>query len=145
MDLAPFPPQERLYWAVHPLLDEPRAKSGLLIAILLALSAGVSISFESVGYGLLTLGLLTASLSRYFLPTRYALDARGVVISHLSVRRQIPWGRFRRVCVYPEGVFLSPFSRPNRLEPFRGCFLRFGKHRDEVIHGVQTHIDCGAS
>jgi hypothetical protein len=135
---AKCPPEIR--WSAHPLLDESPAKSTLLFTIILGLSVAVTLSFESGGYGFLTFGLLTASLSRYFFFTRYALDASGVQISHLSMRRKIPWTQIRRRRIYPDGIFLSPFNRPNRLDSFRGCFLRFAENRDEVIQFVQSHI-----
>jgi len=138
-------PKKRFHWTIHPLLDEPQAKSGLLITILLAISIAVATSFDSNSYGLLTFFLLSVSLSSYFLPTRYILDNQGITTSHLSLNHHIPWDRFHRACVYPDGVLLSPFSQPNRLDPFRGCFLKFGKHRDEIIHGIQTYIDFSAS
>ena len=132
--------EAEIRWTAHPLRDEPRAKSALLLAIVLGLSAAVSLSFGSGGYGFLTFGLLTASLSRYFLPTRYRLDTTGACISHLGVRRRAPWSQVRRVSVCPDGIFLSPFDRPNRLDAFRGHFLRCCENRDEVIRFVQTHL-----
>ena len=135
---------EELRWTVHPLVDEPRAKSGLLLVIILGLSAVVSISFGGGGYGFLTFGLLTASLSRYLLPTRYKLSATGVRISHLGVRRQVPWAQVRRFSVCNDGIFLSPFDRPNRLETFRGHFIRFGENREDVIRFVQTQLPHGS-
>ncbi len=138
------PPREsshpELRWSVHPLQEEPPAKSALLLMIILGLSAAVTASFNSGSYGFLTFALLTASLSRYFFPTRYAIDATGVQTSHLGVRRNIPWAQTRRYRIYPDGVFLSPFNRPNRLDPFRGCFLRFGDNRDEVLQFVRSCI-----
>ena len=131
---------EELRWTVHPLVDEPRAKSGLLLVIILGLSAVVSISFGGGGYGLLAFGLLTASLSRYFLPTRYRLSVTGVRISHLGMQRQVPWEQVRRFSTHPDGIFLSPFDRPNRLDAFRGHFIRFGKNREDVIRFVQTQL-----
>ena len=136
---------EELRWTAHPFLDEPRAKSGLLLAIVLGLSAAVSISFGGGGYGFLTFGLLTASLSRYFLPTRYKLSATGACISRPGVRRQVPWAQVRRFSVHPDGIFLSPFDRPSRLDAFRGHFIRFGENREEVIRFVQTQLPRGSS
>ena len=136
---------EELRWTVHPLLDEPRAKSGLLLAIVLGLSAVISISFGGGGYGFLAFGLLTASLSRYFLPTRYKLSTTGVRVSHLGVRRQVSWAQVRRFSVHPDGIFLSPFDRPNRLDAFRGHFIRFGENREDVIRFVQTQLPHGSS
>ena len=133
-----------LHWAAHPLLDEPPAKSALLIAIILGVSVVASVSFGGIGYGLLSMALLAVALSRYFVPTRYALDGAGAQVSHLGARRQISWAQVRSIGMDAQGVFLSPFSRPHRLAPFRGCFLRFGNNRDEIIRFVRTHVPAGA-
>ncbi len=129
-----------LRWSVHPLLEEPPAKTGLLILVILALSVLIAIEFGVPAYGFLSTALLTASMSRYFLPTRYALLERHILIAHLGARRTIPWNRIRRHTVVPDGVLLSPFARPNRLDPFRGCFLRVRDNREKIIEYVQTRL-----
>jgi hypothetical protein len=132
--------EDELRWTVHPLLEEPAAKSVLLIAIILGITAGVTISFESGPFGFLSFAFLSGSLSRYFLPTRYALDEAGVCIVHAGVRRRIPWQRVRRVNVSRDGILLSPTERPSRTDSFRGCFLRFRGNGDEVTHFVRVHV-----
>ena len=102
-----------LRWTVHPLLEEPPAKTGLLIVVILGLSVLIAIEFSMPAYGFLSAALLTASMSRYFLPTRYALLEKHAVIAHLGARRTIPWNRIRRHTVVPDGVFLSPFAHPS--------------------------------
>ena len=129
-----------LRWTVHPLRDEPPAKTALLIFIVLGFSVLVAIAFDAPAFGYLSAVLLTASMSRYFLPTRYALQESHILIAHLGARRTIPWSRIRRRTVGPDGVFLSPFASPHRLDPFRGCFLRLRDNRDEVIHYVETRL-----
>ena len=134
-----------LHWTVHPLRDEPPARSALLVVIVLGISIGIGFSFEGIGYGMLSVGLLAAALSRYFLPSRYAVDSSGVQVVHLGARRQLPWERIRRVRIFPDGVFLSPFARPSRLDQFRGCLLRFGKKREAVVRLVQAHVPPGSA
>ena len=136
---------ETLYWTVHPFLQESRFKSTLLIAIILVLSVTIAFSFKGAGWGFLTLAVLTAAMSRYFLPTRYTLNDRGVTISHLGSRRHLPWAGFHRAVPQPDGVFLSPFNNPHRLDTFRGCFIRFKDNQNEVLSVVQNHIPPKAS
>ena len=129
-----------LRWTVHPLLEEPPAKTGLLILVILGLSVLIALEFGAPSYGFLAAALLTASMSRYFLPTRYALLESHILIAHLGARRTIPWNRIRRHTVVRDGVHLSPFVRPHRLDPFRGCFLRFRDNREEILECVQTRL-----
>ena len=127
-------------WTSHPLRDESRLKSALLIAIILGVSLAVGFSFESFPFAILTLCVLSASISRYLLPTHYALDAEGVTISHMGMRKVHLWTHFRRADRHPDGVFLSPFARSHRLDTFRGHFLRADSCADEVYDAVRSFI-----
>lgn len=126
-------------WISHPLKEEPPQKSILLILIILGVSIIVRISFDSGIFAFLSCTLLTAAMSRYFLPTQYQIDSQGLTISHLGKRHQHPWTHFRRAVHRPDGIFLSPFARPHRLDAFRGQFVRT-PNSDEVYHVIQKHI-----
>ena len=126
-------------WTSHPLREEPLAKSVLLVLIILGVAFIVGVSFQSITFALLSLALLTAAMSRYFFSTRYVLEAHGFTISHIGTRRQYLWTNFRRAARHPDGVFLSPFAKPHRLDTFRGQFLR-SKNPTEIYHVVQKHI-----
>ena len=135
---------EEIRWRVHPLLDESRFKSGLLLSILIGLSVGVWVSFEESVFSLVTFGLLGASLSRYLLPTRYALDREGIKVSHAGMIRKMAWNRIRRISASREGLFLSPFAGPSRLDAFRGLFLSCQENRDEVMRFVRDRVSQDA-
>lgn len=126
-------------WTSHPLREEPLAKSVLLALIILGVAFIVGASFQSISFAFLSLVLLTAAMTRYFFPTRYVLDAHGFTISHIGAHRQYLWTNFRRVARHPDGIFLSPFVKPHRLDTFRGQFLR-SKNPSEIYHVVQKHI-----
>ena len=131
---------DTIRWVVHPAVQESIWKSGALILIVLAFGILVSLSFDSNGYGVLTVLLLATSQSRYFFPTRYAVDSSGVTISHLASRRIVEWGNFRRYVATIDGVFLSPFTTPHRLDSFRGVYIRCVGNREEVVASVQRHF-----
>jgi hypothetical protein len=132
-------------WKVHPLADEPWLKSAALVLLVCAVSAAAGLSFEGWLYGAVSLAALAASLSRYLLPTHYALDESQLRIRHLGRQQQRPWQQCRRADVHDDGVFLSPFARPHRLDPFRGCFLRFGRNRDAVLRFVREHVPADSA
>ncbi len=124
--------QERLLWRSRPLADDfPR--SILFIAAFLAASAAVGTVFGGAGYALLAAALLAVSLGRYCIATVYTLDGRGITVRFLGQSRTVGWDRVKRVCEGPRGVFLSPFERPSRLDPFRGVFLRFSNGNGEKV------------
>ncbi|MBM4030301.1 MAG: hypothetical protein FJ291_00775 [Planctomycetes bacterium] len=130
---------ECVRWRSHPIVDDyPR--SLLLVAAVIAVCAGVWISFDSALYAALAAAFLAGSLARYFAPTDFELDAQGVSVRFLGHLRRVGWGEVRRFFVAPEGVQLSPFGRPSRLESFRGTFLRFAGNRDEVVRFVEEQV-----
>jgi len=129
-----------LRWVSHPLRDEPPWKSAALIALIAGFSAGAYYSLEGLVYALIAGAVLVAATSRYLLPVHYCLTERGVAVTHAGVTRRMAWDRFRDFYVHPDGVFLSPFGRPSRLDSFRGCFLRFKDNREEVLALVRAGV-----
>ena len=130
---------ECVRWRSHPVVDDyPR--SLLLVAAVITLCVGVWVSFDSALYAAIAAAFLAGSLARYFVPTDYALDADGASVRFLGHLRRVAWGDVRRFFVAPEGVQLSPFGKPSRLESFRGTLLRFAGNRDEVVRFVEGQM-----
>ena len=130
---------ETLRWRSLPVVDDfPR--SALLIGVVVAVCVGVHVSFGGLGYALLAAAFLAVALGRYFLPTWYELDGDGVAVRFLGRTRRVAWSEVRRTQVHREGMQLSPFEQPSRLESFRGTFLRFAGNRDEVVSFVESQV-----
>ncbi len=135
----------RLSWVVHPLRQESPLKSLALVAAIAAFSVVAAVSLESAVYGIVSLIVLTLSMARYFLPTRYAVDEAGVS-SGLVSHAPRPWRDFARADVRPGGMLLSPFLRPSRLDSYRGVYLRFAPDTDgpavaELAQArIQAHV-----
>ena len=52
-----------------------------------------------------------------------------------------PWSDFRSFYADRNGVLLSPFARPSRLENFRGVYVRFGdSKRHEILDFIQRKV-----
>ena len=129
-----------MHWQTHPLLDEPRLKSIALVALIIAFTIGVTISLDGAAYGLITLVVLTLSMSRYLLPTRYELDDDGLEVAHLLRSQHHSWSAFRRADHHRDGLFLSPFAESSRLDSFRGCFLRYGATEDGAASAIEAFV-----
>ncbi len=125
-------------WRSWPIRDDV-PKSLLLVAVVLVVCVGVGFSFDGLGYGLIAVAILGVGLSRYFLPTRYTLDETGVLARFMGQTQRMPWSDVRRTLVHREGIHLSPFPEPSRLDSFRGVFLRFAGNADEVTPFVERH------
>ena len=127
-------------WTVHPLRDY-RRRTVLLLIFLAVFFAAVYLSFQSVSVTLLAALCLISSLYRYFIPYRYEFyDDRMVAIA-FSCPLIKPWSDFRSYYADRNGVLLSPFARPSRLENFRGVYLRFGRvKRSEILDFIERKV-----
>jgi hypothetical protein len=127
-------------WTSHPIKEEPRLKSACLIFIIITTSFIIGWSFQSNTFAGVSFILLTAAMARYFLPTTYTINETGFTISIIGYQKPFTWAQFNRADPHADGIFLSPFSTPHRLDTFRGQFLKTGKQTHEIFHVVQQHI-----
>ena len=134
-----------LSWTVHPLVEN-RRKSILLGLFLALLLFGIYWGFQSVSVALLSAIFLLGSLYKYFLPFHHQCEADKLIITSCCYRLERSWETFRSFYVDANGVLLSPFVRPTRLENFRGVYVRFGKHTPEkVIDFITSKVQSESS
>ena len=126
-------------WRVHPL-RENWTRSILLSFFLLLLFSGIYWLFQSVFVTLLSAIFVTGSLYRYWVPFQYDLYEHELVVSAPFYRLTRSWSNFRSFYVDNNGVLLSPFAKPSRLENFRGVYVRFGANRSEVVDFIKNKI-----
>ena len=136
MSDQPIPQQT---WRVHPL-RESWMRSTLLLLFLLFLFSGIYWLFQSVFVTLLSAIVVICSLYRYFVPFRYELYQHELVVTAPFYRLTKSWDAFRSFYVDNNGVLLSPFAKPSRLENFRGVYVRFGANRSEVLDFIKNKI-----
>lgn len=105
----------------HPASREPLLAS-LVAALLVVISGGLFFLVAPLTALVLGLGLW-GSLATFFLPSRYTLEEKGLAVSVGPLTQRYPWERFRRVSRDRNGLLLSPFLEPHRLDSFRGVFL----------------------
>lgn len=129
----------QLTWEVHPL-RENWMRSALLLLFLLLLFLGIHWLFQSVFVSLLSAIFVTGSLYRYFVPFQYKLYEHQLIVTAPFYRLTKPWSSFRSLYVDKNGVLLSPFAKPSRLENFRGIYVRFGENQSEVVDFLKAKI-----
>ncbi len=128
-----------LSWTVQPWRKSPAL--GVAVALLiLAVSFAVRVVFESNGWALLALVLLSLSVARYYAPTTYVLGAKGVRMEGPFGTVEREWAAFRAWFADRDGVLLSPFSQPTRLAFTRGIFLPFKHNQAEVLAVVEDFM-----
>ena len=130
----------RYAWTVHPLRDNWK-RSALLLLFLVLLFSSIYWSFRSISITILSAIFLISSLHRYFVPSRYEFHDDCLVVTSLSRRITKPWFDFHSFYVDLNGVLLSPFAKPSRLENFRGVYVRFGSSPpDEIVDFIQRKV-----
>ena len=91
-------------------------------------------------FGLLGILILGGSLLSFFLPTDYVLTDLAVARRYLGIDQKRKWSEFRSYYPDKNGVLLSPFPGPSRLENFRGMYLRFEGNREAVLAVVADRV-----
>ena len=130
-----------LSWTVHPIVENWR-KSVLLGLFLVLLLFGIYLGFQSIYVALISGIVLLGSLYKYFLPFHHQCEADRLIITSCCYRLERSWETFRSLYVDANGILLSPFARPTRLENFRGVYVRFGKHTpEEVVDFITSKIE----
>ncbi len=138
--------EPRLEWTVHLARRRPRQAVAIVAVIVLAgIAAGYG--FQAPLLGVLAVILLTASVSEFLFPVRYALGPDGASAKGLLHRRAMAWRQVRRAARDEWGVKLSPLARPSRLEAYRGIYLWFEGNAEDVMaaidHRVRREADGG--
>ena len=131
-------------WRIHPFKRDWRISGGLCVVLLLV-PILTTAYVGSLALGLFFMVVMLVSLSRFFLPTEYQLDSEGVTIKSTFGTNQRSWAQFRSCYPDKNGVLISPFAGPSRLENFRGMYLIFEKNREEVLEFVRDHLASAAS
>lgn len=127
-----------LSWRSHPARHAGR-RLWLAVGVVVLIPLGLW-HLYSPFYALLGLVILGGSLTSFFLPTRYVLYVGGIESRFLGIYRRFTWDQFRSFYPDRHGVLLSPFVAPSRLENFRGVYLRFNGHKDDVLRIVHARI-----
>jgi len=130
---------ELIEWTSHPVKRRPLV-SVLATMFLTLVAAVVFFATDSLGFALLALVVLFASLARFYFPTTYRLSDRGITVKTVTQTLRKNWSLYRSFYVDKNGILLSTFTRPSRLENFRGLFLLFTDNREEVTAFVRARL-----
>jgi hypothetical protein len=114
-----------LAWRVHRLREEPK-KVRLIAAGYAVAMALWWLVFPHPLALFLPVVALTSALAEFLFPINYRLTTRGAYADcGPTIRLFMDWKDVRRVTHGDEGIFLSPFARPSRLDGVRGIRLRY--------------------
>lgn len=125
-------------WVSFPASENPR-KTIIATLFILSLSFLLYFLYEPI-YGFLSLLFLGFSLLPYYTPTRYRLEVDRIVVKKNFYTIEKKWSHYRSFYTDKNGVLLSPFPVPSRLENFRGLYIRFKDNREEVISFIESRM-----
>ena len=129
-------------WISFPLVEFP-IQSLLVFAFFLLTVVFVYTITHNFFWVLLSLFFLFTSLFSYFVPTYYEFYEDYLFVKVLIFKHERKYSEFKCFYVDKKGVMLSTFSRPRRLDRFRGQSIRFSKkqkERDKVLHFLNEKI-----
>ena len=123
-----------LSWISYPFKDTPLT-SVLLIIFYLIISLGLweiaVIKWEMPLFFYLGILVFTLSLLPYFIPTKYEFFDDKIIITYLFIKVEKNYSDFGCYYADKKGVMLSTFTKPRRLDNFRGQSIRFSKKQME--------------
>jgi len=135
----PISSESFLKWSTHPVKKKTLV-SILVILFLFFIWILVYLTTQSLFFTVLSVIILLGSLSSFFLPTHYELDEKKIKIKYFLATREKNWSMFRSFYADKNGVLLSPFEKPSRLENFRGIYIRFNQNKDQVVDFVKSKM-----
>lgn len=113
--------------------------AGITLFVLLVIAA-VYNTTESAFFGLLAFVVMLVSLAKFYFPTHYRLSENGVTVRTTTQTLTKNWSAYRSFYPDKNGILLSPFAEPSRLENFRGLFIMFNGNKEQVTEFVKSHI-----
>lgn len=129
------PTANSLHWRSWPLRDELR--QWLFVVACLAISgATVAWATGKPHLALLAVAVLALTFWRFFVPVAFHVDETGIWRTVLGWRRHTPWAAVRRYEVARDGLLLMPDDDRTPLAYFRGQFVPWGRHREELLELV---------
>lgn len=132
-----------LNWKVHPIKRNLKVSVGVIL-LLFMVWAVVYLVMQSVLFLAIAIVAMSISLLGFFFPTEYELYADKIKVKYVLTNLEKEWKNYRSFYVDKNGVLLSPFAKPSRLENFRGIYLKIDKDsqiRDKIIDYIKSKID----
>jgi len=128
-----------MQWTVH-LIKRNWIISAGVVLFLVILCAAIYLSFSSATFLILSIAILTISLSPFFFPTTYTFQDDCITVKSLLRKSSRNWDSFKSYYPDRNGLLLSPFTSPSRLENFRGLYIRFEGNRSEVVDFIEKKL-----
>ncbi len=137
VDLDKVKQEAELSWTAHPMKRKPLV-TVMVSAFILLCAMLVYYIIDSRGFAILAAVVLFASLAKFYFPTTYFFTPDAIYVKTTTQTLRKPWSLFRSYYPDRNGVLLSPFLEPSRLENFRGLYVMFEDNRQDVMAYIKN-------
>ena len=142
---------DTIEWSVHPAKQQPgRALAAFLVVLVACFFVWLTVG----GFQQLILAfiaaivagvILLASLSKFFLKSRFELDSEQITAHYPFSKRSFKWVDLRRFVADRHGGYLSTRRKPSRWDAFSGMQVIFGSDRDVIEQRIRSLLDQEAT
>ena len=129
-----------LKWDVRLSEGEPWKRTVVWIVAVVAATLGWAI-MRSPLFAVIGAGAVLGSTAEYWMPIRNRIDALGAHVRVGMSTTSMDWESVKRIVLADEGVKLSPLEKSGGMSAFRGVFLRFGTHREEILDRLSVYLE----
>ncbi len=136
---APSDENILLEWTCHPMKRRPAVTVAVSLFVLLLVIL-VYVITSSRLFAVLAIIILAASLAKFYFPTVYRIGDKRIMIKTTTQTLYKDWSLYRSCYPDKNGILVSPFAGPSRLENFRGLYLMFENNRDSVVEVVKAQV-----
>jgi len=128
-----------LTWRTHPVKRKPLVSLGVTLLII---STPIIVYYgsHSAAFAALSLIVMTASLAKFYFPTIYRLSDKRIIVKTTTQMTAKEWSLYRSYYPDKNGILLSPFVAPSRMENFRGLYLMFDNNKEQVVSFVAARV-----
>lgn len=120
--------QPLMEWTVHLARKQPLKATATIAVIASVLAVGWVWVHPFIAF-LMALFLLNA-VGEFLFPVHYKVTEEGVKLSSFLHDRELRWEQIRRMSIFPDSLFLSPYPKPSRLDNLRGIWLRWDGEKE---------------
>ena len=135
--------QNAYTWKVHPARQRWVAAMVALVVIVCAgwlIATWVDSPSWAPWVGLGAVVILILSLNRFFFPSTFTIDQRGITAVFPMTRKRYQWRQLRRFVHDDAGGFLSTRSRRSRFDAFSGLHLVFPNKREPIVSMIKSYM-----
>jgi len=129
-----------LFWSVSPLRQNPKKTRYFLLSVLAFLSF-IYLIYGQMLWVAFGVTAITISFHSFLFPSDYRFTTLGVVIRTGLFTFYRPWGEFKSVLRFQDGIMLDYAHKGVRRFLVPGQFIYYGAdNRQAVINLVEKHM-----